>query len=214
VDSTYQPLATPYEEVPQQKEAATLGMWTFLATEILFFGAMFLSYTVYRHSFPDAFALASHHTIVLYGTINTAILLTSSLTMALAVHAAKEGNNKLVFRFLGITILFALAFLVVKGFEYSEDVKEHLWPGKNFRPTLPPQAQIFWVLYWIMTGVHAVHVTVGICVIAFVARMATKQKFSEQYHTPVEMTGLYWHFVDIIWIFLYPLLYLINRYSA
>ena len=213
MDSAH-PLAMPYEEMPQQKEAATLGMWTFLATEILFFGAMFLAYTVYRMVFPEAFALASHHTIVLYGTVNTAILLTSSFTMALAVHAAKEGNNKLVFRFLAITVLFGITFLIIKGFEYSDDLKEHLWPGPHFKPALPHASQIFWVLYWIMTGVHAVHVTVGICVISFMAWLSTKRRFSPEYHTPVEMTGLYWHFVDVIWIFLYPLLYLINQYSA
>ncbi|MGZ4974325.1 MAG: cytochrome c oxidase subunit 3 family protein [Limisphaerales bacterium] len=214
MDSAYSPLATPYEEMPQQKDAATLGMWTFLATEILFFGVMFLSYIVYRSAYPDAFALASHHTIVLFGTINTAILLTSSLTMALAVHAAKDGDNKLAFRFLTITVLFGIAFLGVKGLEYHQDLDEHLWPGPHFREGLPPQAQIFWVLYWIMTGVHAVHVTVGVCLISYIARMAAKRKFSPEYNTPVEITGLYWHFVDIIWIFLYPLLYLINRYSA
>jgi cytochrome c oxidase subunit 3 len=175
---------------------------------------MFLAYIVYRSSFPDAFAIASHHTIVLFGTVNTAILLTSSLTMALAVHAAKNGDNKLVFRYLAITVLFGLAFMVVKGLEYHQDLDERLWPGPHFRADLPPQAQIFWFLYWVMTGVHAIHVTVGICVISFMALMARKRKFSAEYHTPVEMTGLYWHFVDIIWIFLYPLLYLINRYSA
>src|SRR4051812_35870209 len=146
MDSAYSPLATPYEEMPQQKEAATLGMWTFLATEILFFGAMFLAYIVYRSSFPDAFAIASHHTIVLFGTVNTAILLTSSLTMALAVHAAKEGDNKLVFRYLAITVLFGLAFMAVKGLEYHQDLDERLWPGPHFRPDLPPQSQIFWFL--------------------------------------------------------------------
>jgi cytochrome c oxidase subunit III len=203
-----------YEEMPQQQEAATYGMWTFLATEVLFFGIMFLSYIVYRTIFPEAFAEASHHTIVLYGTVNTAILLTSSLTMALAVHAAKEGNNKLVVRFLLVTVFFGIAFLAVKGLEYHEDLDEHLWPGPNFKKTLPPTCQIFWVLYWIMTGVHAIHVTVGVCVISVMARLAARNKFSAAYHTPVELTGLYWHFVDIIWIFLYPLLYLINRYSA
>ena len=203
-----------FEEMPQQKEAATLGMWAFLATEVLFFGAMFMSYIAYRHAYPQAFAAASHHTIVLYGTINTAILLTSSLTMALAVQAARENNIKWLFRFLVITILFGLSFLVVKGLEYHDDIREHLWPGPHFRSELPPQAQIFWFLYWIMTGVHAVHVTVGIGLISVMAWMTSRQKFSDTYHTPVEMTGLYWHFVDVIWIFLYPLLYLIQRYSS
>src|ERR1051325_2838738 len=172
-----------FEEMPQQKEAATLGMWAFLATEVLFFGAMFMSYIAYRHAYPQAFAAASHHTIVLYGTINTAILLTSSLTMALAVQAARENNIKWLFRFLVITILFGLSFLVVKGLEYHDDIREHLWPGPHFRSELPPQAQIFWFLYWIMTGVHAVHVTVGIGLISVMAWMTSRQKFSAEYHT-------------------------------
>jgi cytochrome c oxidase subunit III len=205
-------LQEQFDEMPQQKEAATLGMWTFLATEVLFFGAMFLSYIVYRHAYPQAFVEASHHTIVLFGTVNTAILLTSSFTMALAVHAARENNIKWLFRFLAITIAFALAFLVVKGLEYHDDVREHLWPGPHFRPELPPQAQIFWVLYWIMTGVHAIHVTVGVGLLSTMAWMTSRRKFSAVYYTPIEMTGLYWHFVDIIWIYLYPLLYLIHRY--
>jgi cytochrome c oxidase subunit 3 len=206
-------LQEQFEEMPQQKEAATLGMWAFLATEVLFFGGMFMSYITYRTTYPHAFAEASHHTLVLYGTVNTAILLTSSFTMALAVHAARENNIKWLFRFLMITIAFALAFLAVKGLEYSEDLNEHLWPGPHFRPGLPPQAQIFWVLYWIMTGVHAVHVTVGIGLLSTMAWMTSRRKFSDAYYTPVEMSGLYWHFVDIIWIFLYPLLYLIQRHS-
>jgi cytochrome c oxidase subunit 3 len=207
-------LQEQFEEMPQQKEAATLGMWAFLATEVLFFGAMFMSYIVYRNTYPHAFAEASHHTIVLYGTLNTAILLTSSFTVAMAVHAARENNIKWVFRFLVVTIAFALAFLVVKGVEYHEDVTEHLWPGPNFRAELPPQAQIFWVLYWIMTGVHALHVTVGVGLLSTMAWMTSRRKFSDAYHTPIEMSALYWHFVDIIWIFLYPLLYLIQRYHA
>ncbi len=207
-------LQEQFEEMPQQKEAATLGMWAFLATEVLFFGAMFMSYITYRTSYPHAFAEASHHTIVLFGTVNTAILLTSSFTMALAVQAARENNIKWLFRFLIITVVFALAFLAVKGLEYREDVKEHLWPGPHFRPELPPQAQIFWVLYWIMTGVHALHVTVGVGLLSTMAWMTSRRKFSDAYYTPVEMSGLYWHFVDIIWIFLYPLLYLIQRYSG
>lgn len=211
---THAALQEQFEEMPQQKEAATFGMWAFLATEVLFFGGMFMSYITYRHAYPHAFALASHHTIVLYGTVNTAILLTSSLTMALAVHAAREDKIKWLFRFLAITIVFAMAFLAVKGLEYHEDLNENLWPGRHFKPELPPQAQIFWFLYWVMTGVHALHVTVGIGLISVIAWMTKRRRFSAEYHNPVEMTGLYWHFVDIIWIFLYPLLYLIHRYSA
>ncbi len=204
-------LAEQFEEMPQQQEAATLGMWTFLATEILFFGAMFLGYIVYRHLYPQAFAAASEHTIVLFGTLNTAILLTSSLTMALAVRAAQVGDPKWVSRFLIFTVLLAVGFLIVKGFEYRDDLREHLWPGPHFRTDLPREAQIFWFLYWSMTGLHALHVTVGIVLIAIMARLASRGRFSPDYYTPVEMTGLYWHFVDIVWIFLYPLLYLIHR---
>jgi cytochrome c oxidase subunit 3 len=207
-------LQEQFEEMPQQKEAATLGMWAFLATEVLFFGGMFLSYVVYRHAYPRAFAEASHHTIVLYGTINTAILLTSSLTMALAVQAARENDMKWLFRFLLVTVFLGLGFLAIKGLEYHDDLREHLWPGAHFRAGMPPEAQIFWVLYWIMTGVHALHVTVGVGLLSVIAWMASRLKFSDAWHTPVEMSGLYWHFVDVIWIFLYPLLYLIQRYSS
>jgi len=206
-------LQKQFDEMPQQKEAATLGMWAFLATEVLFFGGLFLSYIIYRTNYPHAFAEASHHTVVMFGTLNTAILLTSSFTMALAVHAARENNTKWLFRFLLVTIVLALAFLAVKGLEYREDLREHLWPGPQFRPDLPPQAQIFWILYWIMTGVHAVHVTVGVGLLSRMAWMTSRRKFSDAYYTPIEISGLYWHFVDIIWIFLYPLLYLIQRYS-
>lgn len=207
-------LKEQFEEMPQQKQAATLGMWAFLATEVLFFGAMFNSYITYRCAYPAAFAAASHHTIILFGALNTAILLTSSLTMAIAVHAARENNIKWTFRFLVITILFAVGFLVVKGLEYHQDIEENLWPGPHFRADLPPQSQIFWVLYWIMTGVHALHVTVGVGLLSTIAWMTSRRKFSADYYTPVEMSGLYWHFVDIIWIFLFPLLYLIQRYAA
>ena len=206
-------IAEQFEEMPQQKSAATLGMWTFLATEILFFGGMFMAYTTYRHLYHEAFAEASRHTIVAFGTINTAILLTSSLTMAFAVHAAQENKTKSVIRFLLLTVFLGCCFLVVKGFEYHEDITEHLWPGPHFNKSLSPEAQIFWFLYWAMTGLHAIHVTVGIVLLSIIARMAALRKFSGFYHTPVEISGLYWHFVDIVWIFLYPLLYLINRYS-
>ncbi len=205
-------LQEQFEDMPQQREAATFGMWTFLATEILFFGGLFLSYIVYRHTYPDAFAQASRHTVVLFGTVNTAILLTSSLTMALAVHAAEQDNPKWLFRFLVVTVLLGLAFLAVKGLEYHKDLEDKLWPGTHFTKELPPQAQIFWFLYWAMTGLHALHVTVGIGLISIIARMAWRGRFSAAYYNPVDMTALYWHFVDIIWIWLYPLLYLISRH--
>jgi cytochrome c oxidase subunit III len=206
-------VAEQFDDMPQQQEASTLGMWTFLATEVLFFGGLFMAYITYRHLYPAAFAEASRHTIVLYGTINTAILLTSSLTMAMAVNAAQQNKTKWLVRYLLLTIFLGLCFLGVKGFEYRDDLKEHLWPGPHFKSGLPVQSQIFWVLYWAMTGLHALHVAVGLGILSVIAWLARQSKFSEHYHTPVEISGLYWHFVDIVWIYLYPLLYLINRTS-
>ncbi len=205
-------LAEQFEDLNQQQEAARLGLWTFLATEVLFFGGLFMGYIVYRHAYPHAFAVASKHTNLLYGTVNTAILLTSSLTMALAVHAAQAGKTRQLVRFLLITIFFALAFLGVKGLEYTEDVREHLFPGPSFSIPGEPKAEMFFYLYWAMTGLHGFHVLVGICALSIIAFLAARRRFSAEYHNPVEMTGLYWHFVDLVWIFLYPLLYLIDRH--
>jgi cytochrome c oxidase subunit 3 len=205
-------LAGQFEDAAQQREASQLGMWTFLSTEILFFGGLFVAYFVYRHAYPEAFAIGSRHTNLFYGTLNTAILLTSSLTMALAVHAALAGNKKSTARCLGLTLLFAVGFLVVKYFEYRQDLGEQLVPGSNFNPTLPGHAQIFFWLYWVMTGLHAIHVTAGVALLSVIAVHAKRGRFSTAYNTPVEVAGLYWHFVDLVWIFLYPLLYLIDRH--
>ena len=206
-------LAPQFADADQQAEASHLGMWTFLATEVLFFGGLFMAYILYRHLYPDAFAIGSRHTDLLYGTLNTAILLTSSLTMALAVHAARESQTKSIVRYLVLTIVFAVGFLVVKGFEYHEDFVDHLVPGPNFNAALPPRAGMFFWLYWAMTGLHAIHVTVGVGLLSVITILARRGRFSGRYYTPVEVSGLYWHFVDLVWIFLYPLLYLIDRHS-
>lgn len=206
-------LAEQFADAEQQSEASHLGMWTFLATEVLFFGGLFMAYILYRHVYPEGFAEGSRHTDLLYGTLNTGILLTSSLTMALAVHAAQDNRKQTTVRCLLLTLLFAFGFLVVKGFEYHEDYVERLIPGSDFNPELPQRAQIFFWLYWTMTGLHAIHVTVGIGVLAVIAVLAKRGRFSSRYFTPVEVAGLYWHFVDLVWIFLYPLLYLIDRHS-
>jgi cytochrome c oxidase subunit III len=205
-------VAPQFEDAAQQREAATLGMWTFLATEILFFGGLFMGYITYRHAYPQAFAEGSRQINVIFGTINTALLLTSSLTMALAVQAAQVGKNRSLVRFLLLTIGFALGFMVVKGLEYHEDFVEHLVPGRSFSSALRPHVEIFFVLYWAMTGLHACHVLVGIGLLATLAWLGSRGRFSAAYNTPVEMVGLYWHFVDIVWLFLYPLLYLIDRH--
>ena len=206
-------LAEQFEDAQQQLETATLGMWAFLSTEVLFFGGLFLAYTVYRHAYPADFAAGSRSTDLLYGTLNTALLLTSSLTMALAAQAASETRRRATVRWLGLTLALAAGFLVVKGFEYHEDFARNLIPGPGFARELPPRAGLFFWLYWAMTGLHAVHVLVGIGALAAITVLARRGRFSSAYHTPVELAGLYWHFVDLVWIFLYPLLYLIDRHG-
>ncbi len=205
-------VAEQFDDPPQQLEAATLGMWAFLATEVLFFGGLFLSYIVYRHAYPNAFAQASRHTDLFFGTLNTALLLTSSLTMSLAIHAAQEARNRALVGLLLLTMIIGCAFLAVKGLEYRKDIHDHLVPGVHFDKTLPIQSQIFWYLYWLMTGVHSLHLAVAIGVLAVVAWSASRGKFSAGYHDPVIISGLYWHFVDMIWVWLYSLLYLVNRH--
>lgn len=212
-DGRPQGVAEQFEDAQQQAEASHLGMWTFIATEILFFGGLFLAYLVYRHFYFSEFAAASKRTDVLYGTINSIILLTSSLTMALAVHSAKENYHRQISRWLSLTILLGIAFLVIKGFEYHEDISNHLVPGTNFNSGLPRQSQIFFWLYWTMTGLHAIHVIVGLGVLTVMNFFARRQKFSANYFTPLELAGLYWHFVDIVWLYLFPLLYLIERHK-
>ncbi len=205
-------LAEQFDDLPQQLEASTLGMWTFLATEILFFGGLFLSYIIYRHSYPQAFAEASRHTKIIHGTINTALLLTSSFTMSLGIHAAQKGRNRPLLVCLLLTIFLGCCFLGVKGLEYKSDIDEHLVPGVHFTHQLPVQGQLFWFIYWMLTGFHSLHLAIGIGVLAVIAAMAWRQKFSAVYHNPVIISGLYWHFVDVIWVWLYALLYLINRH--
>lgn len=206
------PVAHQFDDREQQKDASTLGMWIFLATEILFFGGMFMGYIVYRWMYPEAFALASQKMDLWLGTINTAVLLSSSLTMALAVRAAQVGSRKGTVVLLAVTMVFGVIFLGIKGLEYYHKFVEHLVPGPGFEfdPAHASNAQIFFVLYFLMTGIHAIHLLIGIGLTGVIAFMAWRGRFTPDYYSPVEITGLYWHFVDIIWIFLFPLLYLIN----
>ncbi len=206
------PVAHQFDDREQQKDASTLGMWIFLATEILFFGGMFMGYIVYRWLYPEAFALASQKMDLALGTINTAVLLTSSLTMALAVRAAQVGSRKGTVLLLAATMVLGIVFLGIKGVEYYHKFVEHLVPGSSFEfdPAHASHAQIFFVLYFLLTGVHALHLLVGVCLTGVIAFMAQRGRFTTEYYSPVEVTGLYWHFVDVVWIFLFPLLYLIN----
>ena len=206
-------VAEQFDDHAQQKIAATLGMWTFLATEVLFFGALFVLYTILRHFYFDEFGEGSKHTDVVYGTINSVILITSSFTVALAVRSANLNRIKPVLAGLACTILLGFSFLVVKGFEYDKDITDHLVPGPNFNSTLPLHAQTFFWLYWAMTGLHAVHVIVGISILSVITLWVWKRADLSGKRTTIEMAALYWHFVDIVWVFLYPLLYLVNRHS-
>ena len=208
-------LAHHFDNLEQQREAATLGMWAFLVTEILFFGGLFTVYMVYRAWYPDAFAAASHELIIWAGTTNTAVLITSSLTMALAVHAAQTGNRRLLILLLIATVSLGCVFLGIKAFEYYTEWIEHHVPGLNydFEPAYYRNAQIFFSLYFVMTGLHALHMIIGIGIMIFMLWWSIRGVITVEYSNPIEIAGLYWHFVDIVWIFLFPLLYLIGRHS-
>jgi cytochrome c oxidase subunit III len=203
-----------FESVEQQREASSFGMWVFLVTEILFFGGLFLTYTVYRHLYARAFAEGSRHLDITLGTFNTAVLIVSSLTMAMAVWSAAVGKRRAIIVFLIVTMILGATFLGVKAVEYSHKIHDHLVPGPSFHfpgPNARP-AEIFYSLYFTMTGLHALHMIVGIGLLTSLLLQARKGRFHPAYYTPVEVTGLYWHFVDIVWIFLFPLLYLIGRH--
>lgn len=205
--------AMQFDDLDQQREAAGLGMWTFLATEVLLFGGLFTAYTVCRVSYPAAFADASHHLYQWIGVTNTAVLLVSSLTMALAVRAAGIEARRSLTLFLGLTILLGLTFLGLKGYEYYLDWHDQLVPVANFDPSLfadPRHAKLFFVAYFVMTGLHAFHMACGVGAAAVMLALARRGRFTRANHNPVEVTGLYWHLVDIIWVFLLPLLYLLR----
>ncbi len=211
-------LREQFDTAEQQKDASTLGMWIFLITEIMFFGGMFLAYTVYRSSYPNVFAVASTSLNVYIGAFNTVVLLCSSFTMVMAVRAAQLGNRRGIVLFLILTLILGFMFLGIKAYEWNEKFVEHHIPGMaNFHLEGIPleqqgQAQLFFSLYFAMTGLHALHMVVGAGIVSFLAWWAYKGKYTAEYMTPVDVGGLYWHFVDIIWIFLFPLLYLIDRH--
>lgn len=211
-------VAHQFDDIVQQHEAATLGMWTFLATEILFFGALFAAYAIYRHFYFDAFRYASQEYLRWYlGGINTGVLLCSSLTVALSVHEAHEGNNKKLLWLLLLTMALGITFIAIKGTEYYIDYRENVVPGghffhpENVPPAIDPsRIRLFMTFYFIMTGIHATHMLVGLGLFTYLAINAYRGRFSRRYYNPVEICGLYWHFVDLVWIFLFPMLYLIR----
>jgi cytochrome c oxidase subunit 3 len=239
-----------FDTMPQQKEAAVLGMWLFLLTEILFFGGLFVAYMIYRIWYFEAFAEASRRLSIFWGGLNTAVLLGSSLTMALGVRCAQTNNRKWTVNWLIITMILGSVFLGVKVIEYRDKFANYEVPGPSFNwlyheqhegaaatagehgaaaaeggaeasghavkmtaDQLQRTTQIYFSLYFTMTGLHALHMIIGIGLMLVITWMSWKGKFDEHYYTPVEMAGLYWHFVDIVWIFLFPLLYLVERHT-
>jgi len=241
-----------FDTMAQQKEAAVVGMWVFLLTEILFFGGLFAAYMVYRIWYFDAFAEASRSLSLFWGGLNTAVLIGSSLTMAMAVRCAQTNKRSATVNWLILTMILGTVFLGVKVIEYADKFEHHHVPGYNYQwaaahpstslgagenyqwaaahpstalgagephrelslnaDQLQLTTQIYFSLYFTMTGLHAIHMIIGIGIMLVITWMAYKGRFDEQYYTPVEMTGLYWHFVDIVWIFLFPLLYLVERH--
>ncbi len=213
-------LRVQFDTEAQQKDASTLGMWIFLVTEIMFFGGMFAVYTVYRGWYPQVFAIASSSLNEIIGAANTAVLLLSSFTMVLAVRAGQLGQQKMIVIFLILTLLFGGVFLGVKAFEWKEKFEEHHIPGQagfhleGVAPADQGHAQLFFSIYFAMTGLHALHMVIGVGILLTLILQARRGKFSADYYTPVDTAGLYWHFVDVIWIFLFPLLYLIDRHGV
>jgi cytochrome c oxidase subunit 3 len=217
-------LEEQYADLEQQHETASLGMWVFLATEVLFFGTLFLGLLTYRSMYPETFEKASEKLNWIIGGINTVVLLVSSGFMVLAVHAAKHGKQRQVVVFLLLTALLGVCFLCLKGLEYYLDYRDNLIPGWRFDENEwvsergltendVPHVKLFLLFYWIMTGTHALHVTIGIGAVLVMAVMARRGHFSASYYTPVDVTGLYWHFVDVVWIFLLPMLYLLGTHT-
>jgi len=245
-----------FDTMAQQKEAAVVGMWVFLLTEILFFGGLFAAYMVYRIWYFDAFAEASRSLSLFWGGLNTAVLIASSLTMAMAVRGAQTNKRQATVNWLILTMILGAVFLGVKVIEYADKFEHHHVPGYNFQwaaahpstalgageapaagdhatpaaegaaeaegghrqlalnaDQLQLTTQIYFSLYFTMTGLHALHMIIGIGLMSVITWMSWKGKFDAHYYTPVEMSGLYWHFVDIVWIFLFPLLYLVERHT-
>ena len=235
-----------FNTLEQQKDSASLGMWIFLVTEVMFFGGIMLAYTINRHTYFHAFAMGSNTLSIQLGTINTGVLLASSFTMAMAVWSAQAGKKKLIPMFLTLTIVLGFIFFGVKYVEYAQKFHHHLVPGRNFDitycvnnptkcedidakdmeiereeiahamaadPDLNAHAQLYYSAYFGMTGLHALHMVIGAGLLIWLLRGSLAGRFTPEWNTPVDIVGVYWHFVDIVWIYLFPLLYLIDRHK-
>ena len=215
----------------QQREASNFGMWLFLLTEIMFFGGMFAAYLIYRNWYYPAFVAGSHYMIMWAGTLNTTVLICSSFTMAMGVYSAELRNRKALLRWLSITVLLGCVFIGIKAYEWHDEWELHHVPGLNFSPAgfthvdsayaqdkplapdMAEKTQIYFSLYFLLTGVHALHMLIGISVLCFLIYHAYWGAYTDGHMNLIENFGLYWHFVDIVWIFLFPLLYLISRHQ-
>ncbi len=217
-------LEEQYRDLDQQHETAALCMWVFLATEVMFFGGLFVGLAAYRYAYPEAFEKASERLNWIIGGTNTIVLLVSSGFMVMAVHSAKVGHQKKLVVYLTLTALLGICFLCSKGLEYYIDYRDNLIPGWRFDESewvreegltieQVPHVKLFLMFYWIMTGLHALHVTLGIVAVGVMIVLAARGHFSPVYYSPVDVTGLYWHFVDTVWIFLLPMLYLLGTHT-
>jgi cytochrome c oxidase subunit III len=206
-----------FDTLDQQHGANVFGMWVFLVTEVMLFGGLFTAYFIYRAAYSQAFVEGSQHHDILLGGINTAILIVSSLMMALAVRAAQTSNRRALVLFIALTMLFGTVFLGIKGVEYYEAFQTHQVPGALFRyegehPEIARQVEMFTLIYFAMTGTHAVHMLIGLGIMTFLLFRSWRGAYNAEYYTPIELGGLYWHFIDIVWVFLFPLLYLYGRH--
>ena len=206
-----------FNNADEEFEASKQGMWVFMVTEVLMFGGLFVAYGIFRGLYPEMFHEAHQYLNWKLGGLNTLVLITSSLTMALAVTATQKGERKKAMKLLGATIALACCFLVIKYFEYKHKFADNLLPegllpaGQVFNPELKaPKSQLFFSIYFVMTGLHGIHVIIGIGLITWLIRKHSKKEFGPNYYTPVELVGFYWHFVDLVWIYLFPLLYLVG----
>ncbi len=203
-----------FASLEQQGETAQLGMWAFLVNETLFFGALIFTYYIYRLSYPHEFAAAAKDAVLWCGSVNLVILLTSSLTMVLAINAGAQDQRQAMIGWLIATAALGGVFLLIKGYEYYLDFQDKVVPVVNFaaKPGEGSAGQLFWVFYWVATGLHAIHLTVGIGLVLYMLlRRIRHGEITPAYYAPLEVVGIYWSFVDAVWLFLYPCIYLVGR---
>jgi cytochrome c oxidase subunit III len=205
---------TQYADLSQQGETAQLGMWVFITTETLFFGALLFTYFLYRTSYPHAFAAAAKDAVLWCGSVNIGLIMTSSLTMVLAIAAAADGRRRALVYWLLATAFLGICFISVKGIEYYLDVDDHVVPAVNFimKPGEAPASELFWVFYFVATGLHAIHLTIGVGLVLYMLLWRVRRgEITPAYYAPLEVVGLYWSFVDAVWVFLFPAIYLVGR---